>query len=336
MTPKIALVLGDPGGIGAELAARLLAEREIALRARILVIGDRRLLALGERIAGVGLGLRVVGEVEAALAANDDTPTMLDRENLDPALSPLGQATAAGGRSVLDNLATALRLAKDGRIDAITFVPFNKAALKLGGNPHDDEIGFMADMLGVTGGYGEFNVLDGMWNARVTSHVPLRAVADLITRERVLERLQLTDRTMRECGVASPRIAVAALNPHAGDGGNFGTEDDAILAPAVADAQALGIDVQGPFPSDTVFLKLRDGLFDAVQTMYHDQGQIALKLMGFERGVTLLGGLPIPITTPAHGTAYDIAGTGKASPAATRNAFLLACSMAETRAAGPG
>ncbi len=177
-------------------------------------------------------------------------------------------------------------------------------------------------------------MLDRLWNARVTSHVPLRAVADLLSPERIVARLQLTDATMRAAGVASPRIAVAALNPHAGEGGAFGTEDDAVIAPAVAEAKARGLDVQGPFPSDTVFLRARDGQFDAVLTMYHDQGQIAIKLLGFESGVTLLGGLRVPITTPAHGTAYDIAGAGKANLAPLSNAVFLAFSLAEAQRLG--
>jgi 4-hydroxythreonine-4-phosphate dehydrogenase len=324
MTPRIALVLGDPAGIGSELAARLLADTDLCAQARILVVGDRRLLAAGERIAGVRLGLEP-GEVPG------EAPRMLDLANADPAAIPAGVASAEGGRATLENLRTALGLFKRGVIDAICFVPFNKEALKLGGNRHEDELALIAEELGADGPYGEFNVMDSLWNARVTSHVPLSGVAELITRERILDRLQLTDRTMRKAGFATPRIAVAALNPHAGDGGNFGREEIEVIGPAVERARALGLTVDGPYPSDTVFLRARDGRYDAVLTMYHDQGQIAIKLMGFDRGVTVLGGLPVPITTPAHGTAYDIAGRGIANPEPTRRAFALACAMAESR-----
>jgi 4-hydroxythreonine-4-phosphate dehydrogenase len=177
----------------------------------------------------------------------------------------------------------------------------------------------------------EFNVLDGLWNARVTSHVPLSAVPALITHEAVLNGLRLTDGSLKGSGLASPRIAVAALNPHAGDGGNFGHEDDDVIAPAVAAAKAEGIGADGPFPSDTVFVRATRGDFDAVLTMYHDQGQIAMKLIGFDRGVTLLGGFPFPITTPAHGSAYDIAGKGVANLGASRAAILLAAKMARAK-----
>jgi 4-hydroxythreonine-4-phosphate dehydrogenase len=133
---------------------------------------------------------------------------------------------------------------------------------------------------------------------------------------------------MRNAGFVRPRIAVAGLNPHAGDGGNFGREEIDIIAPVVAAGQRDGIAAEGPFPADTVFLRAKGGAFDAVLTMYHDQGQIAMKLMGFDRGVTLLGGFPFPICTPAHGTAYDIAGQGTASIGASRAAVLLAADMA--------
>lgn len=161
--------------------------------------------------------------------------------------------------------------------------------------------------------------------------MPLKDVARHITREAVLNGLVLTDRCMRDAGIARPRIAVAGLNPHAGDGGNFGREEIDIIEPAVTAAKAQGIACEGPFPSDTVFLRARRGDFDAVQTMYHDQGQIAMKLMGFERGITLIDGYAFPVCTPAHGTAYDIAGKGVANLGATRNALLIAARMAKRR-----
>ena len=234
----------------------------------------------------------------------------------------------AGGRFALDNFTACLRLAQAGKVAAICFTPFNKAAMRMAHAGYDDEIGYTAEVLGTPDIVArEFNVLEGLWNARVTSHVPLSAVASLITTPRVLEDLQLTDRSLRGAGLANPRIAVAALNPHAGEGGNFGHEDDMFIRPAVEQARQEGINAEGPFPSDTVFVRATKGAFDAVLTMYHDQGQIAMKLIGFDRGVTLLGGFPFPICTPAHGSAYDIAGKGVANPGASKAAVLLAASM---------
>lgn len=333
MTARLALVMGDPAGIGPELTARLLALPETAKMAEIVVIGDRRMLAAGAKAGGVALDLPAVTEVEAA-RPNSGGPILLDTGNADPAAIEPSKAQAAGGRAALQNFTLALDLARAGVVDAITFTPFNKEALRLGGNTHEDELRYAAAHLGSTAPHAEFNVVDDIWNARVTSHVPLRAVADLITEERLLKSLELTRNALTEAGIADPRILVAALNPHAGDGGAFGREDIDIIGPAVAKAKATGLKVSGPFPSDTVFLRARRGEADAVLTMYHDQGQIAIKLIGFDRGVTVLSGLPVPITTPAHGTAYDIVGKGVANLEPTRRAFAIACRMGESRRRG--
>jgi 4-hydroxythreonine-4-phosphate dehydrogenase len=157
--------------------------------------------------------------------------------------------------------------------------------------------------------------------------VPLKDVVLYLTRERIIESVKLLYSALHSAGFEHPRVAVAALNPHAGDSGSFGREEIDIIAPAVTEANAQGYPVAGPFPADTIFLKAREGQYDGVVTLYHDQGQIALKLLGFDKGVTIQGGLPIPITTPAHGTAFDIAGQNKANVEATVQAFLIACRM---------
>ncbi len=324
--PVIALAAGDPSGISLELLAKLLADHELRAAADYIVIGDRRALDEGCRIAKVRVDLP---DWAGPGNAPDLThgAVLLDLGHLDPTTLTTGESALAGGRFALTNFRKALRLARDGLADAVAFTPFNKHAMRLFEPSYVDEIEIIGAELG--GGPGrEFNVLDRLWNARITSHVPLSKVSGLITRQSVLNGLILTDRCMREAGFERPRIAVAALNPHAGDGGNFGHEDDAEITPAVADAKARGILCEGPFPSDTVFLRAKRGDFDAVQTMYHDQGQIAMKLMDFEKGVTLIGGYKAPVCTPAHGTAYDIAGKGVANLGATRAAILLAARLA--------
>jgi 4-hydroxythreonine-4-phosphate dehydrogenase len=180
----------------------------------------------------------------------------------------------------------------------------------------------------------EINVCGRLWTSRVTSHVPLREVADLLTVEKICDAARLLHRTIAKSGIAAPRIAVAGLNPHAGEGGLLGTEEIDTIAPAVEQLRAEGLDAIGPLPADTLFVAARRGDFHGAVTMYHDQGQIAMKLMGFERGVTVAGGLAAIITTPAHGTAFDIAGKGVADPGAMRQAFLIACEMALRRPAG--
>jgi len=323
--PTLALAIGDPAGIGPELAAKLLADPAVRAAADFVVVGDRRVLQRGADVAGVALDIPTIA-TPAEIAPG--RTVLLDLGHLDPDSIAVGVAAAPGGAFALENFRTALRLAAAGRVGAVCFTPFNKAAMRMAHPPYDDEISFVAGVLDVHTPAKEFNILDGLWNARVTSHVPLSAVAGLITREAVLRGIVLTDDALRASGIAQPRIGVAALNPHAGDGGNFGHEDQAEILPAVNDARARGINAEGPYPSDTVFVRATRGAFDAVLTMYHDQGQIAMKLLGFDRGVTLLGGFPFAICTPSHGSAYDIAGKGVANLGASQAAVLLAARMA--------
>jgi 4-hydroxythreonine-4-phosphate dehydrogenase len=327
--PRVALVIGDPAGIGPELAAKLLATPEIRDSARILVIGDRRVLAAGERVAGVAANVMVVDQ---PTDAQPGTPLFWDLRNCDPATVPMGEATVASGASVMANFRAGLELGRTGAIDVLYFTPFNKQAMRLAGNPYLDELHFAADVLDHKGACSEFNILGRIWNARVTSHIPFKDVIQHITVDNICAALRLTNGAMRKAGYGAPRIALAALNPHAGDGGNFGTEETEILEPAVARARGEGIDVSGPYPSDTVFLRARDGHFDCVQTLFHDQGQIAVKALGFDQGVTVLGGLPVSLCTPAHGTAYEIAGLGKANPGAALAAFRIACAVGRSNA----
>ena len=194
----------------------------------------------------------------------------------------------------------------------------------------EDEHKYMARYLGFKGYHSEINVLDELMTTRVTSHIGIKDVAEKINQDAVKRAVNLANDTLLRAGNMRPRIAVAALNPHAGDNGKFGREEIDILEPAINSFQELQMNVSGPWPSDTVFLKAQRGEVDAVVTMYHDQGQIAIKLMGFERGVTVAGGLPIPVATPAHGTAFDIAGQNKANVGATKQAFDLLVRMANT------
>jgi 4-hydroxythreonine-4-phosphate dehydrogenase len=330
--PTVALAMGDPAGISPELTARLLALPEVRAAAHLIVIGDRRVLDDGARVAGVALDLETVA-AQDPLPTSSARPLFVDLRHLDAASVTPGKISRAGGRFAQENFLSALALAKAGTAHAVAFTPFNKGAMKLARPDYDDEISSVARAIGFAGEAREFNVLDGLWNARVTSHVPLSAVAGLLTTPLIVKGLELTHTAMAAAGFAPPRIAVAALNPHAGDNGNFGREEIDIIEPAVREAKARGIACDGPYPADTVFVRARAGQFDGVLTMFHDQGQIAMKLIGFDKGVTLLGGFPMPIATPAHGTAYDIAGKGSANVGASRNAVLLAAQMARAAAA---
>lgn len=334
MKPKVGVLLGDPTGIGPELVAKLLAGYNVRELADLAVIGDRRIFEMGQRVAGVSPSPRVVSRFDDVRFGAGEIP-LLDFPGVSPDEFTVGQLSAKAGKSVLDVLAFTLDLARDGKLDAIVFAPFNKQALHLGGSPFPDELHFMADRLQWTGHFSEINVLDDLWTSRVTSHIGLGRVSALITKEGAYKAIVLIDGALRLSGVKEPRLLVAALNPHGGEGGLFGNEEIEAIAPAIEQARSEGIQATGPFPADTIFVRAKKGACDAIVSMYHDQGQIAMKLMGFERGVTVQGGLPIPITTPAHGTAFDIAGQGKANPQGLYQAFALACRMgANTRRLG--
>ena len=311
--PVIALAIGDPAGISPELTAKVVALKEVREAARVVVVGDRRIFDDGARIAKVE-----VRDVE-----------FHDLKHHDPSTIKRGVAAKAGGQSAQANYRQALRMVGDGSADAVCFTPFNKQAMRMAEPTYDNEILFTSNAIGFKGLATEFNVLEGLWNARVTSHIPLKAVSAHLSVDKIFAALEITAAALRAAGFNPPRIGVAALNPHAGDGGNFGREEIDIIEPAVKKAKAKGLPADGPYPADTVFVRAKAGQFDAVLTMYHDQGQIAMKLLGFDRGVTLLGGYPFPICTPAHGTAYDIAGKGVANVGAARAALLLAARMAQ-------
>jgi 4-hydroxythreonine-4-phosphate dehydrogenase len=325
--PTVALTLGDPAGIGPELMAKLLARSDVLEHARVVLVGDAWLWEEGQAIAGVTVPTRTIQSFDQAGTSPEGSPFFLPVETADQREIPRSTSSAAAGASVLKVLSMCLDAAASDQIDAICFAPLNKYSMKLAGMQFPDELHFFADYLKVSSHLGEFNSLGNLWTARISSHVPLKDVALYVTKARILDVVKLLYDALRMAGFEHPRVAVAGLNPHAGEGGSCGREEVDIIAPAVSDANAQGYPVAGPFPADTIFLKARDGHYDGVVTMYHDQGQIAVKLLGFERGVTIQGGLPIPITTSAHGSAFDIAGQNKANVEATVQAFLIACRM---------
>jgi 4-hydroxy-L-threonine phosphate dehydrogenase PdxA len=329
--PVLGLMLGDFTGIGPEQCARVLADRRLSDAAHLVVVGDARVLAQGQRDAGVRFDWRAFETPEQVDWSSDDVP-IIDLGNLDPAQGfPRGVVSAASGRIAGETLAVMVEMALARRIDGIVFAPLNKKALHEGGWKYNDEHQMFAYLTGHKGFFGEMNVLDNKWMSRVTSHVSLREAIDQVTPERIDNALTLADATMRGAGFARPRIAVAALNPHGGENGLFGREEIEIIRPAVEKAAARGIDCKGPFPSDTVFIKGFGDEFDGVLSMYHDQGQIATKLKGFNRGVTVTGGLKTVFCTPAHGTAFDIVGKGAATTGALEQAVRLAARLASSR-----
>lgn len=324
--PKIAIIPGDPSGIGPELVAKLLSLPHTLESADIILLGDAHVWHRGATQAARPITLNTI---RADDIPNTSGLSHVALETIEAGDIRIAEVTKAGGNCALRCLDMALDLGVAGYVDGILFAPFNKAAMTLAGLNAEDEHRYIARYLGFTGYHSEINVLGDLMTTRVTSHIGLREVAAAITQEGILRAVQLAYDTAKRSGIAIPRIGVAALNPHAGDNGKFGREEIDILTPAIREAQARRMEVSGPWPSDTVFLKAKRAELDAVVTMYHDQGQIAIKLMGFDRGVTVAGGIPIPIATPAHGTAFDIAGQNKADVGATRAAFELLVRMAK-------
>lgn len=325
--PTIGVLFGDPSGIGPELIVKLLSDPLACADANLLLMGDRTVLARGAAAAGKTLTLNVVDSV-ATPTFIPGQPSFLPLSMIDDAQIEPGKVTVASGRYAFAMLGRAAAAAKDGNLDGILFAPLNKAAMKLGGLTHEDEQRYLKEVFEVRGFVCEFNVTGRLWTSRVTSHIPLRSVADSITRDGVCDAVTIIDRSLKAAGILRPRIGVAALNPHAGDSGTIGREEIELIAPAVETMKARGVDVRGPLASDTIFIAARKGAFDAVVSMYHDQGQIAMKLMGFETGVTVLGGLPVPVTTCASGTAFDIVGQGIANVGGLKQALVINKQMA--------
>lgn len=325
---RLAVVIGDPTGIGPEVLAKALAA---GLATNVLLVGDLQVWEEAQRIAQV--------KVPAKSAS---LPGPVTREGVPFLEVPvrerawkLGTMSPAAGRAVAEWLKEAVRLTTDGVADAVVFAPLNKQAIIRGGHRVRDEYELIASFVHVDD-HDEVNVIphpagdslpagEGLlWVARATSHVPLRDVPGLLTRDRILRTIKLAHRVAKSGGTASPRVGVAALNPHAGEDGTMGDEEARVIRPAIEAAAAEQIDASGPYPADQIFRMARAGRFDAVVAMYHDQAQIATKLLGFDRGVSIGIGYPFITVTPSHGTAFDIAGKGLADPQPMIQALKLA------------
>jgi 4-hydroxythreonine-4-phosphate dehydrogenase len=328
--PVLGLMLGDMTGIGPEISAKVLDSGTLRSLARIVVIGDARVLELGCKDAGASLRWKAYPSVSAIDWSRGEIP-LVDLGNIDPATLPRGEISPRSGQLTGDTLRQMIELALAGELDGICFAPLNKAALHRGGWKYPDEHQMFAALTRHEGFFGEMNVIKEFATFRVTSHVALRQAIEMISPGRITSAVRLADATLKANGVARPRIAVAALNPHSGEGGLFGDEEIRIIRPTVDQLVAEGVQCTGPVSSDVIFLKALKGEYDGVVMMYHDQGQIATKLLGFNKGVTVTAGLKTVFTTPAHGTAFDIVGQGKADTGALEQALRIAARMAAAR-----
>ena len=323
---NIAILLGDPSGIGPELVSKLLTEK-ITDSANLIVIGEKNILEDGNKISGSSQNLKYVDNFDQ-IDFEEVNKFFLDISKGKNHNYKLSKCSKESGESVLSALNLALELAKENKIHAINFGQFNKTSLKLGGNKYSDELHLMAEKLEVKNFFCEFNVIDNFWTARVTSHIPIKEVPDHVKKEKIMKPIKLINEAMKLNRIKVPRVAVQALNPHA----EFGTEEKDEIIPAIEEAKKLGINADGPLPCDTSFITAyKNKNHDCIVGMYHDALQSGLKAFGFDRGVTVQGGLPVPITTPAHGTAFDIAGKNEANLEPTLNSFKIALTMAENK-----
>jgi 4-hydroxy-L-threonine phosphate dehydrogenase PdxA len=325
LKPVLALLPGDPCGIGPEITARYLKEGKFPEGVRIALMGDRKILEKGAHICEIDLDLPSFTELEAV-------PENLDVFHIQstkaPEDLPIGQLSEEAGKYAYSMLRTSLDYVLDKKVQGLVFAPFNKQALKLGGNPEKNEFELLKSVFNKPEIHGEINILNQYWTTRVTSHIPIGEIPLYMRKERILECIHFLNSEMKACGI-EPKIAVAALNPHGGEGGLCGREEIEAIEPAADEARKQGLNVHGPYPADTLFVRLKKEGINGILGMYHDQIQIPSKLMGFDQGVTLIGGLPVPVTTSSHGTAFDIAGQGKASFSAFTNAVKIAADISK-------
>ena len=333
MKPTIAITAGDPAGIGPEVILKALEARPPSADERLIVLGDRR--AFHPAATGVNFAPKwhVIGSVDGLDSTSADI-VLVDFANAPAAIART--PSREGGQASLDYLHAAIDLARTGRAHAIATAPIHKAAIALAGCRHPGHTEILAERTG-TADFVMMLAGPQLRVALVTIHVPLRRVFELITFDSVRRTIVLAGRSLREMfGIPEPRIAVAGLNPHAGEQGRFGTEETEIIGPAIEAARAEGIDCTGPCPPDTVFHNALAGMFDAVVVMYHDQGLIAIKSTCFDTAVNITLGLPIIRTSADHGTAYDIAGRGIANHQSMARAITLAAQFARRKALRTG
>lgn len=326
LLPILAITMGDPTGAGPELVVKALDLPELRSLCRPLVIGDAGVMRRAAEIVGSRAPIRSVSSPAEATFAFPGFD-VLHQQTVDLSRLVYGQVDAMGGHAAYEAVIAAADLALAGQVDAIVTSALNKEALNLAGHHFAGHTELLAQRCGARSvammlTCGTFRV------SHVSTHVSLSEAIRRVRRERIVEVARLTHEAVQRMGVPEPRLAIAGLNPHSGEGGLFGDEERREIGPAVTELVSAGIDAVGPIPPDTVFKLMRDGQYEAVVAMYHDQGHIPLKLLGFEQGVNVTLCLPIIRTSVDHGTAFAHAGKGTASPGSLIAAIRLAAQMA--------
>jgi len=328
--PRIAITLGDPNGVGPEIVLKCLSDSRLMKFFDPIIVGSAEVLRKHAAVLELPLPeLQVVGDVPERI-----TPERLVVVDVTGGKAPeveFGKITAEGGKLAMESVRRAVQLCLDGKADAMVTAPISKEAISLAGYRDPGHTEFIAHLTG-TRRYTMMMVSDDLRIGLVTGHIPIWDVPKRVTRQAILETIEIIhDSLVQDFGINRPKIAVLGLNPHAGDGGVLGREENETIIPALEEARQRGYLVFGPFPADSFFGIGAYRLYDAVVAMYHDQGLIPFKTLAFESGVNYTAGLPIVRTSPDHGTAYNIAGQGKASPGSMRSAIYLAIDIARRR-----
>lgn len=320
MRARIAVTMGDPAGIGPEVVVKALADPEMLDLARWVVVGDSEILQAAAASAGI------------EWPPDPSRVEIKDLHLLSPGQVAIGRPSAACGRAALEYVRTATEMCVAGEAEAMVTAPLNKEAVVMSGREFSGHTEYIAELCGAA---DSRMMLAGerLKVVHVSTHVSLRQACELDT-GRIMRTIELGDKAVRSMGVEHPRVGVCGLNPHAGEHGLFGNEDERSIVPAVAAARNEGIDCEGPLPPDTAFLKAARGGYDLIVAMYHDQGHIPMKLIDFEHTVNVSLGLPIIRTSVDHGTAFDIAGKNRADPTNMKAAMKLAAVMAGHRLRG--
>ncbi len=330
--PTIGITMGDAAGISPEILVKSLADPSIREFCEPIVLGDIRVIAAAAEAAGLDLQLRAV-ERPSAWRREGAAFGVVDYGDVDPATVKIGVIEPALGAAAVRYTREAARYALSGEIDGIVSAPLNKESMRAAGFHYEGATEIFAEEAGVKR-YAMVLLLGEMRLLLLTNHMSLREACDKVTKARVHEKIMLAHEALVGQGIAAPRIAVSALNPHAGEGGLFGREEIEEIEPAIAEAKAAGVNAIGPVPADTVFYKTKQGMYDLTIALYHDQGLGAVKLLGFGDVVTLLVGLPFIRTSTGHGTAFDIAGKGIAGHKNLLEAIKTAAELAAKRRSG--
>jgi len=320
--PVLAVTMGDPAGIGPEISVRALLAPEVRECSRSFLIGDARVFEQALSVCGLSASLNRIAGPEA-IADQAGVIDVIHQQTADPAVLQMGKVQALGGEAAYAAIRTSIELAMAGRVAGVATTPINKESLKAAKIPFIGHTEMYAEYTGAREEMTMFTI-SGLKIFFLTRHVSLMEACRQITRERTLGGIEKAMKALHQLGIDTPHLAVAALNPHGGEDGLFGREEMDSIKPAIEAARGRGMQVSGPVPADSVFHMARIGRYDAVLSLYHDQGHIAAKMMDFEKTVSVTLGLPILRTSVDHGTAFDIAGTGKASAVSMIEAIKVA------------